>query len=93
MSKTPQTSNQFALLDNEIPIQESSNPIEKEKNIKPPPIFIEKVSNIQPLITLLSQTVPNQYEIKVLRNEQVKILPKCHESYKKNNYRIRQEEH
>lgn len=50
---------------------------------KPPPIFVDKVSNIQPLITLLNEHVSENYEIKVLRNEQVKIQSKSSEAYSK----------
>lgn len=52
-----------------------------EKSIKPPPIFVDKVNNVQPLIKLLNDYVNNNYEIKVLRNEQVKILSKTSEAY------------
>lgn len=81
LSKTPQTANQYADLDNDDGSQPNSNP--PQILYKPPPIFVEKVANIQPLISMLKQTVPNQFEIKTLRNEQVKIMPKDHETYKK----------
>lgn len=81
LSKTPKNTNQFAVLDSENEPLPSSNP--PEKVFKPPPIFVDKVSNIQPLIALLSETVPNEYEIKTLRKQQVKIQPKTHETYKR----------
>lgn len=56
---------------------------EREKVIKPPPIFVDKVSNIQPLIKLLNEQVNDNYEIKVLRNEAIKIQPKASEAYSK----------
>lgn len=54
----------------------------KEKPIKPPPIFVDKVENIQPLISLLNNYAQNNYELKVLNNEQVKIQPKTPDAYR-----------
>ncbi|CAG4982065.1 unnamed protein product [Colias eurytheme] len=44
-------------------------------------MFIDKVSNIQPLLQLLEEVAQGDYEVKVLRNERVKIQPKSAESY------------
>lgn len=50
---------------------------------KPPPIFVDKVCNIQPLLTLLNENVSENYEIKVLNFDRVKIQPKIPEAYSK----------
>lgn len=44
-------------------------------------IFIDKVSNIQSLIELLNEHTIDNYELKILRNDQVKILSKTSEIY------------
>ncbi|KMQ93691.1 nucleic-acid-binding protein from transposon x-element [Lasius niger] len=49
--------------------------------IKAPPIFIEGVENIIPLKFLLDEIAENQYTIKILRNNQVKIQPLATEKY------------
>lgn len=53
--------------------------------IKPPkplPIFfVDRVSNIQSLIVLPNCTIKDDYEIKVLSNEQLKLQPKTLEAY------------
>jgi hypothetical protein len=43
---------------------------------KLPPIFVARVANIIPLMTLLDKIAKNEYDIKVLNNTQVKIQPK-----------------
>jgi hypothetical protein len=48
---------------------------------KPPPICIPDVTNISPLIRLLEQTAKQQYEVKALAHNQVKVQPKTSESY------------
>ncbi|KMQ90007.1 nucleic-acid-binding protein from transposon x-element [Lasius niger] len=73
------TSNSFASLEDEV--QQETNTDLKEKTTKPPPIFIDKVSNMQPLIKLFNYHANGNYEAKVLRNEQVKILLKTFEVY------------
>lgn len=75
------TSNSFSLLDNED--KSDTNPEFKDKSMKPPPIFIDDVSNIQPLISLLNEHANEHYEIKILRNDQVKVQPKFSEVYSK----------
>lgn len=45
------------------------------KPVKSPPIFVDKVSNIQPLIKLLNDVAKDSCEIKVLKDEEVKIQP------------------
>jgi flagellin-like hook-associated protein FlgL len=49
---------------------------------KHPPIYITDITNISPLIQLLEQIAKQQYEIKVLADNQVKVQPKTSESYR-----------
>lgn len=52
-----------------------------EKTIKPPPIYIYKAENIQPLNILLKQIAPNAYDLKILRRDEVKIQPYTDQTY------------
>jgi hypothetical protein len=47
-----------------------------------PPIHITDVKNISPLIQLLEKIAKQQYEIKAVTNNQVKVQPKTAESYR-----------
>ena len=49
---------------------------------KPPPIYVSNVENIIPLKSLLDIITPKLYEIKTLRNNEIKIQPKDIESYR-----------
>jgi hypothetical protein len=49
---------------------------------EPPPIDITDVTNISPRIQLLEQIAKQQYEIKALADNQVKIQPKTSQSYR-----------
>jgi len=40
-----------------------------EKTIKPPPIFVARVNNIQPLSQMLEEIIIGEYEIKIINNE------------------------
>jgi hypothetical protein len=53
-----------------------------ENTPKPPPIYITDVKNISPLIQLLEQIAKQQYEIKALTINQVKVQSKTSESYR-----------
>jgi hypothetical protein len=53
----------------------------KEKVFKPPPIFVQGVKNIYPLTDLLNAKAKDNYEIKVLNPDQVKIQPLTSVSY------------
>jgi hypothetical protein len=53
-----------------------------ENIAKPPPIYITDVTNISPLIQLLEQIAVQQYEVKALTHNQVKVQPKTSESYR-----------
>jgi hypothetical protein len=48
----------------------------------PPPIYITDIKNISPLVQLLEQIAKQQYEIKALADNQVKVQPKTYESYR-----------
>lgn len=48
---------------------------------KPPPIFVSGVKAIAPLHKLLDQIAKDEYDIKILYNDEVKILPKTSEKY------------
>ena len=54
---------------------------ENEKPVKPPPIFVDRVVNIQPLVKLLTDTVPGYFEIKVLSSYRVKIQTNSPDSF------------
>jgi hypothetical protein len=71
------TSNSFALLD------ETPGPKEaiESRPVKPPPLFVDKVSNIQPLTKMLQEIVKDDYEIKTLKAQRVKIQLKSAESF------------
>jgi hypothetical protein len=49
---------------------------------KPPPIYITDVKNILPLIQLLEEIAKQQYEIKALAENQIKVLLQTSESYR-----------
>lgn len=53
----------------------------EEKMPKPPPIYVDRVSNIQPLTDLLEDTVNGEFEIKILKAEAVKIQPRTTQAY------------
>ena len=79
LSQPVDISNSFSVLENE-----ESNPPPQSVPItpKPPPIFVDKVTNIRPLTNLLNNTVPELYEIKVLPKDQVRIQSKTVDSYR-----------
>jgi hypothetical protein len=49
---------------------------------KPPLIYVSGVITISPLIQLLEQIVEEQYELKALQNNQVKLQPRNSDSYR-----------
>jgi hypothetical protein len=76
------TSNHFtALLEEESEDQQQKSGPENVP--KPPPIYINDIKNISPLIEVLEQIAKQQYEIKALTDNQVKVQPKTSESYRK----------
>ncbi|KNE88947.1 hypothetical protein PSTG_17601, partial [Puccinia striiformis f. sp. tritici PST-78] len=58
---------------------------ENEENIikipKPPPIFVDGVSNIQPLYQMLNEIAKDSYDIKIVKSDQVKIQIKTADTY------------
>lgn len=85
LSKPVTVSNSFSELGNELQDDQTDEQEHSQQTVKvprPPPIFVDKVGNIQPLIELLSNHAKENYVIKVLHNEQVKIQPKSAEYYK-----------
>ena len=75
--KNQNSPNRFASLDPD----EDDSPNATEKSPKPPPIFVDHVSNIQPLIAMLNSKVSNDYQLKVVKHNQVKIQPMTPEAY------------
>ncbi|CAG4954316.1 unnamed protein product [Colias eurytheme] len=73
------TSNRFKALDDIEQADKSET--QAPKPIRPPPLFIDGVKNIQPLMKLLEDVAKEDYEIKVLRGDRVKIQPKSAEAY------------
>lgn len=71
------TSNSFSELANDPITTEMQTP----KPIKPPPIFVDKVSNIQPLTKMLEDITQGDFEIKILPSERVKVQTKSAEAY------------
>ena len=72
-------SNRFSILDTN-----DDNDIDNEpetKIQKPPPIFVDGVSNIQPLYEMLNNSAKNSYDIKIVSSNQVKIQFKTPETF------------
>lgn len=68
------TTNRFSSLQ-EKKTDSNSNKghVEEQKELKSLPIFVSGVQNIQPLVELLNLTTKDEYTLKVLHNQQVKI--------------------
>ena len=49
--------------------------------VKPPPIYVSMVENVQPLINLLNSVAKDEFEIKIIKNIEVKIQPKTEIAY------------
>ena len=80
------TSNTFQVLESnqledESTSEKSTESENKLKTEKSPPIFVSGVANICPLKALLDSTVKNEYTLKVLPNNEVKIQPHSSEKY------------
>ncbi|CAG4950937.1 unnamed protein product [Colias eurytheme] len=80
LSEPVPTSNSFAELDS-LP-SDLSQEKQPEKQPRPPPLFVDKVDNIRPLTKLLNEKVPGLFELKVIRNNVVKIQPHSSEAFK-----------
>jgi hypothetical protein len=66
----------------EVESEDQQHKAGPENTPKPPPIYITDVANISPLIQLLEQIATQQYEVKALAHNQVKVQPKTSESYR-----------
>lgn len=77
LNSPPTTSNRYESLINE----ETDPATAKEKDSKPPPIFVFEVKNINPLRKLLEEIAKNQYDLKILHGDEVRIQPKTTEKY------------
>lgn len=75
------THNQFSALSSGTS-SEKPQPPTTEVTHKPPPIFVSDVTVLPPLLQLLDQIAPQQYEIKALANNQVRIKPSIPEAYR-----------
>jgi len=78
LSAPVHTSNMFEALD---PEEHTNTDPPVDKLPKPPPIYVDRVVNMQPLTELLNETVKGDFEIKVLRADEVKIQPKSAQAY------------
>uniref|UniRef100_A0A2H1VF11 SFRICE_014931 n=1 Tax=Spodoptera frugiperda TaxID=7108 RepID=A0A2H1VF11_SPOFR len=91
------TSNSFTGLD-ELELADKPE-TQTPKPIRPPPLFIDGVKNIQPLLKLLEDIAKGEYEIKVLRGDKSKqdrsfrvVLKNLHPSTDKEDIKIAVEE-
>jgi hypothetical protein len=76
------TSNRFDGLENmSTDIENVSLNSETQKPNKPPPICIQGVKNITPLTDLLHRIAKDNYKLKVLNFDQVKLWPNTSEGY------------
>jgi hypothetical protein len=75
------TSNRFSPLLSTTSI-DTDLPLDSPRTPKPPPIYIQDVTAISPLLLLLDQIALNQYETKSLANNQVKVQPANIDSYR-----------
>ena len=73
--------NRFAALQNDEIDEQINKYVNTEKISKPPHIFVHQVNNIQLLIQLLNEKVPKQYELKIIKANDVKIQPLTDEAY------------
>lgn len=74
------TTNRFASLEGDN--LETEQTTATDKINKPPPIFVDKVGNIQPLLNILNEHAHNMYNLKALNNDQVKIQPKDSDTFR-----------
>lgn len=80
------TTNKFSTLSEGVinedsPEQQDTAQESNQKISKPPPIFVDGVKQIKPLTDLLKTLTQNEYEIKTLANDQVKISLNTSEKY------------
>jgi len=78
LSKAVTTANSFECL--EEVLDDQNNNIRVEEIVKPPFIFVDRVSNFSSLSQLLKEVDTDEYEIKIM-NGQIKIQPKSSIAY------------
>ena len=72
-----------------LTVEEDPDQVDDQDNVntskvnaqKSPPIFVSGVENIAPLKTLLDKIAENNYTLKILFNNEVKIIPNSSEKY------------
>ena len=72
--------NQFSALQTESDCESNGNNAD-EIDVKPPPIFVDRVENIQPLVQMLNDCSNNSYELKILNLNRVKIQATTSDSF------------
>lgn len=72
-------SNRFESLQNVVDDQDDQEVIIREP--KPPPLFVEYVANILPLLEKLNEVAKDKYTLKVIGTERIKIQTLNKESY------------
>jgi hypothetical protein len=80
LSQTFTSNHCAALLEKESEDQQKK--ADPENSAKSPPVCISDVKNISALIQLLEQIAKEEYEIKALADNQVKVQTKTSESYR-----------
>lgn len=85
LSKPVATNNSFEELQNIEDTIETTNSGDENSTIvkvyKSPPIYVSGVEDISPLKTLLDKIAINDYTLKILSNNEVKILPNSSDKY------------
>ncbi|KAH9644368.1 hypothetical protein HF086_006396 [Spodoptera exigua] len=66
------TSNMFADLETNEKEPKTTDQVTRQV-VKPPPFFVDKVSNIQPLSNMLEEVAPDDYEIKICKGKKSKF--------------------
>lgn len=85
------SSNKYALLSNDDnkgnevdKVNEVNEDVHEEMSLKPPPIFIPEVENINKMVKSISKIITaNEFNYKSLMNDQIKIMVKSVDSYRK----------
>lgn len=81
LSKTIISENPFNPLATDEDTENNTQKVCEEKISKSPPIFVSGVEDIGPLTKLLEEIDGKNYSLKILANNQVKILPSMSEKY------------
>jgi hypothetical protein len=76
----PETTNRFDALTEDD--QDEGGETTNNKSPKPPPIFVARVHNIKPLKLLFVTVSGDDFKLKVLNGNQVKVQPKSAGKYR-----------